>query len=119
MALARAREPGRTDGRSRADRSAAARVDRARDGTLSRWGGRAMIAEWCACLVLSIPQSGADGFGRALELARAGDFGAAWTAAENTPDEGTRAQVGVYVRWQAGDLEGALSSAEWFSRRHP
>jgi hypothetical protein len=78
-----------------------------------------MIAELCACILLSIPQSGGWGFERAMELVRQGDLGAALAAAETEPHEGRRAQAIVYVRWQAGDLEGALSTAEWALQQQP
>ncbi len=78
-----------------------------------------MIALACACALLALPQTGGGGLDRAMELLRAGDIGAAWAAAESEPDTARRAQAIVYVRWQAGDLEGALAAAESGSAAHP
>ena len=45
----------------------------------------------------------------AIDRARAGDFQAALAAAEAEPDPVRRAEASLYVRHQAGDLDGALA----------
>jgi hypothetical protein len=72
-----------------------------------------------ACFVLALAFTGDDGLQRAIDLLRAGDARAALAAADAEPDDLRRAQARVYVRHQAGDLEGALVAARSGSDAHP
>lgn len=76
-----------------------------------------MIAALILCIAHAFASD--DGLQRAIALVRSGDARAALTAAEAEPDELKRLQAEVYVRNQAGDLEGALLAAERGSRAHP
>src|SRR5437762_8534190 len=49
------------------------------------------------------------GLSLALDRVRAGDFQGALAAAEAEPDPLRRAEASLYVRHQAGDLDGALA----------
>ncbi len=69
----------------------------------------------CGLLPLLVTPSteGSQGsFDEALRLTNAGAYGAALEAAEGEEDALRRAQATLHVRWQAGDLRGALGAAQ-------
>lgn len=72
-----------------------------------------------ALCLLAIHAAPGDGLQRAIAALRAGDARAAWIAAESEPGELERSQAKVWVRHQAGDLEGALAEAERGARTAP
>lgn len=78
-----------------------------------------MIGAFVLGCALHLAPDTHSGMQAAIDAVRAGDFLEAERAANGEQDVLTRHQAVVYVRHQAGDLDGALAEAESGSRAFP